>query len=128
MTDKQDPVLGTGASLLTPSGYQVRPQGRVKDLQSASAASRALDDREMPILHTFKNFAFKTHPMAYLDGGLGDLPISDLMKVAAQPNIQEWGDMRTWDQAVDSGKVVLPNKANFYMEAVGKALSRLLAK
>ena len=77
---------------------------------------------------TFKSFAFKTHPMAYLDGGLADLPISDLMKIAAQPNIQEWGDMRTWDQAADSGKVVLPNKANFYMDVVGKALSRLLAK
>lgn len=79
---------------------------------------------------TFKAFAFKTHPMAYLDGGLADLPISDLMKITAQPNIQEWGDIRTWEQAVDSGKVVLPNMINNsdMDDPVGKALGRLLAK
>lgn len=79
---------------------------------------------------TFKSFAFKTHPLAYLDGGLADLPISDLMKITAQPNIQEWGDIRTWEQAVDSGKVVLPNMINNsdMDDPVGKALGRLLAK
>jgi hypothetical protein len=70
---------------------------------------------------TFKTFAFKTHPLAYLDGGLGTLPISDLMKISAQPNIQEWGDSRTWGQALDSGEVVI--KA-----WVDQALDRLQAK
>jgi hypothetical protein len=80
--------------------------------------------------NTFKSFAFKTHPLAYLDGGLADLPISDLMKIAAQPNIQEWGDIRTWEQAVDSGKVVLPRMINDsdMDDPVGRALGRLLAK
>ncbi|MEM5368574.1 hypothetical protein V4C53_21390 [Paraburkholderia azotifigens] len=79
---------------------------------------------------TFKSFAFKTHPMAYLDGGLADLPISDLLRITAQPNIQEWGDARTWEQAVDSGQVVLPNMINQsdIDDPVGKALGRLLAK
>lgn len=79
---------------------------------------------------TFKSFAFKTHPMAYLDGGLADLPISDLMKIAAQPSIEEWGDRRTWEQAIDSGKVVLPQMidGSDMGDSVGKALSRLLAK
>ncbi|MFM0157490.1 hypothetical protein [Paraburkholderia sediminicola] len=78
----------------------------------------------------FKSFAFKTHPLAYLDGGLADLPILDLAKISAQPNIQEWGDTRTWEQAVDSGKVVLPNMINSsdMDDPVGKALGRLLAK
>jgi hypothetical protein len=78
----------------------------------------------------FKAFAFRTHPLAYLDGGLADLPVSDLAKITAQPNIQEWGDARTWEQAVDSGKVVLPNMINRsdMDDPVGKALGRLLAK
>lgn len=80
--------------------------------------------------NTFKSFAFKTHPLAYLDGGLADLPILDLAKISAQPNIQEWGDGRTWEQAVDSGEVVLPNMINHsdMDDPVGKALGRLLTK
>jgi hypothetical protein len=70
---------------------------------------------------TFKTFAFKTHPLAYLDGGLGALPTSDLMKIAAQPNAQEWADGRTWGQAVDSGEVVVKDWVN-------QALDHLQAK
>lgn len=79
---------------------------------------------------TFKAFAFKTHPLAYLDGGLADLPVVDLAKITMQPNIQEWGDGRTWEQAVDSGKTVLPNIINRsdMDDPVGKGLGRLLAK
>jgi hypothetical protein len=79
---------------------------------------------------TFKSFAFKTHPLAYLDGGLADLPISDLAKIAMQPNIEEWGDVRTWEQAVHTGKVVLPKMVDgSYMDdPIGRALGRLLVK
>jgi hypothetical protein len=58
---------------------------------------------------TFKTFAFNTHPLAYLDGGLADLPVGDLAKIVMQPNLEEWGDGRTWKQAWDSGWVVMPN-------------------
>lgn len=54
----------------------------------------------------FKTFAFNTHPLAYLDGGLADLGAHDLTLIAQQPNIQEWEDSRTWKQAWDSGVVV----------------------
>lgn len=79
---------------------------------------------------TFKTFAFKTHPMAYLDAGLAYLPWSDLLKITMQPNIQEWGDLRTWEQAVISGLVALPQKINEsdMDDPVGKALGRLMAK
>jgi len=69
----------------------------------------------------FLTFAFNTHPLAYLDAGLADLPFSDLAKIAGQPSIQEWGDRRTWGQAMDSGLVVGKNWVN-------QALSRLMAK
>jgi hypothetical protein len=55
---------------------------------------------------TFKQFAFNTHVPAYLDAGLADLPISDLMMIAEQPNINEWTDSATWSQAASSGTAV----------------------
>ncbi|MEX3984723.1 hypothetical protein AB4Y45_37810 [Paraburkholderia sp. EG287A] len=79
---------------------------------------------------TFKTFAFKTHPLAYLDGGLAYLPSYDLANILMQPNIQEWGDGRTWGQAYDSAKVVLPQQLrdSDIDDPVGKALGRLMAK
>jgi hypothetical protein len=79
---------------------------------------------------TFKTFAFKTHPLAYLDGGLAYLPSWDLAKILMQPNMQEWGDARTWGQAYDSGKVVLQQRItdSDLDDPVGKALGRLMAK
>jgi hypothetical protein len=38
----------------------------------------------------FKKFAFKTHPLAYLDGGIAHLPPEDLFNIMRQPNLQEW--------------------------------------
>jgi hypothetical protein len=78
----------------------------------------------------FKTFAFKTHPLAYLDGGLAELPVWDLGRIGMQPNIQEWADKRTFEQAFDSAKVVIPRQiANSDMDdPIGKALGRLLAK
>lgn len=69
---------------------------------------------------TFKTFAFKTHPLAYLDGGLADLGPLDMAKIARQPNIQEWGDSRTWGQAVDSGWVVAKSWAGEAADAAKK--------
>ncbi|MGR4068623.1 hypothetical protein [Billgrantia sp. C5P2] len=56
--------------------------------------------------NTFKTFAFNTHVPAYLDAGLADLPISDLMRIGTQPNVEEWLDGETWNQAFDSGMEV----------------------
>lgn len=66
----------------------VKPGNGSVDL-TAQRYALELDDEK------FKSFAFKTHPLAYLDGGLADLPILDLAKISAQPNIQEWSDGRT---------------------------------
>ncbi|WP_042263633.1 hypothetical protein [Paraburkholderia heleia] len=80
----------------------------------------------------FKDFAFNTHPLAYLDAGLANLPMSDLFKIGGQPSVEEWGDGRTWDQARDSAKVVLPKKGGDMLDAisdaVNNALRRLIAK
>jgi hypothetical protein len=88
---------------------------------------------------TFTTFAFNTHPLAYLDGGLADLPLSDLLKIGGQPNVEEWADGSTWNQAFDSLKAVGSHKATKTIDeisqtttemndAVSRALARLLAK
>ncbi|AXK66435.1 MULTISPECIES: hypothetical protein [Burkholderia] len=61
---------------------------------------------------TFKTFAFVTHPLAYLDGGLAGLPVQDLVKIGRRPNMQEWGDGRTIKQAWDAGIPVAKQKAH----------------
>ncbi|OLL27374.1 hypothetical protein BTH42_33285 [Burkholderia sp. SRS-W-2-2016] len=54
----------------------------------------------------FKDFAFKTHPLAYLDGGLADLQFPDLKEIMGGPALEEWADWDTYQQVVESGKVV----------------------
>lgn len=68
----------------------------------------------------FKTFAFKTHVPAYLDAGLADLPPLDLMRIGGQPNLEEWLDGDTWDQAVESGIEVGRHKVGKATEAAGE--------
>lgn len=37
----------------------------------------------------FQDFAYKTHPKAYIDAGLFDLPISDLIKIGTTPDFAD---------------------------------------
>lgn len=81
----------------------------------------------------FKIFAFQTHPLAYLDAGLADFPFGDLMLIGRQPNIQEWTDVQTWNQATESGWKVMRGKMESMslpdvVDPIEKALGRLLAK
>ncbi|GLU31525.1 hypothetical protein WKR88_19030 [Trinickia caryophylli] len=51
----------------------------------------------------FKDFAFKTHPLAYLDGGIAHLPPEDLFNIMRQPRLQEWGSWGTFEQVGKTG-------------------------
>lgn len=42
----------------------------------------------------FTAFAFNTHPPAYVDGGLGKLPLLDLIKISTTP---DWDDLFSKD-------------------------------
>ncbi len=53
--------------------------------------------------NTFKKFAFKTHPLAYLDAGIAYLPALDLWNILRQPNLGEWGSWDTYAQAFKTG-------------------------
>jgi len=61
------------------------------------------------------------HPDAYLDGGLSKLGPSDLMKIAATPDL---GDLATLDgvsQILETGARLLPQWGGQAMDAVGEA-------
>lgn len=58
----------------------------------------------------FKEFAFATHPDAYLDAGLRNLPVKDLILILLTPDIKEWTETNTWIQAWLVFKEVAPAK------------------
>lgn len=74
----------------------------------------------------FKGFAFKTHVPSYLDAGLAQLPLDDLRKVGGQPNIEEWLDGDTWEQARDSGVDVAKEKIRHPVQTVKEAKEALV--
>lgn len=47
----------------------------------------------------FQEFAFATHPDAYLDAGLINLSIGDKIEVGLTPDLKEWMSTGTWEQA-----------------------------
>lgn len=61
-----------------------------------------LDDK------TFKTFAFNSHVPAYIDGGIQNVPLKDLLKIICEPNIQEWMDIETMQQAIQVAEIVYP--------------------
>lgn len=78
----------------------------------------------------FIEFAFKTHPLAYLDGGIARLPAVDLYNIMRQPNIQEWGSWGTYQQAgstaVGAVKTWVGDASDAASEATDDLLSRAL--
>lgn len=84
------------------------------------------DEKELDLFYNnvelkdskFTEFAFATHPDAYLDAGLSKLPISDLLKIVVTPDIQEWGDLETVKQAWLVLKDVAPAKLEEYKNDV----------
>lgn len=58
----------------------------------------------------FRDFAFATHPDAYLKAGLTSIPISDKIKVAMTPDFKELGKGATWEQ----GMIVLEEQIDYW--------------
>lgn len=63
------------------------------NLQVAIENRRKAGDREFTQLEedppSFRKFAFNTHVPAYMDAGLADLPLSDLLKIVATPEMKD---------------------------------------
>jgi uncharacterized protein YqjF (DUF2071 family) len=72
----------------------------------------------------FKHFAYGTHPQAYLDGGIADLPPTDILKVAQAPDTE---DLLTHDglaQVVRTAMEVLREKTPVEVAVVTDAIER----
>jgi hypothetical protein len=70
------------------------------DTRSANGADFAQLERDPK---AFKKFAYDSHPNAYLEGGLNDVPLGDLAKI---PFVPDAGDLVSWGgvkQAVQTG-------------------------
>lgn len=81
-----------GPKDLSPAGLAWRDK-TLKNLQDAIEAKRAADPAGFAQLErdpaAFKAFAFGTHPDAYIQGGLFDLPASDLLKIGTTPELRD---------------------------------------
>ena len=45
---------------------------------------------------------------AYIDGGIQYVPLQDLVQIICEPNIQEWMDIETMQQAIQVAEIVYP--------------------
>jgi hypothetical protein len=70
----------------------------------------------------FKEFAFATHPDAYLNAGLNKLPLTDLIRIVITPDFAEWKDLDTVEQAWIVLKSMIEDTAGV---EVGKYLDKL---
>jgi len=77
---------------------------------------------------TFKDFAFKTHPLAYLDGGIAHLPLTDLYNITRQPNLQEWGSLATYEQVNKTGWGSMKAWAGHGADAVSSGTDDLVSR
>lgn len=79
-------------ALLSPEGQRWLDRTRLA-LQAAMEARRAADPAAFALLETdearFLDFAYGTHPAAYLASGLERLPLRDLVIIATTPDIQD---------------------------------------
>lgn len=66
----------------------------------------------------FLEFAFNTHPQAYLKAGLADLSLADFIKISCSPDWQQWTRPETWKQALEAGEGVAKEKLEDGWEAL----------
>lgn len=74
----------------------------------------------------FKTFAFNSHVPAYIDGGIKNIPLTDLGRIIAEPNLQEWMDTETLSQARQVTFVVVPDLAQKALNASKEALNTVV--
>lgn len=69
-------------------------QSKIEDRRDQNPWAFAKLERDTP---AFRSFAYGTHPAAYLDGGICDMPDKDLAKIAGTPDLM---DILTLDGAI----------------------------
>ena len=68
----------------------------------------------------FREFAFRSHPDAYLEAGLPGLPITDQIMIGLTPDV---GDLATWDgveQVAKTSRKMVPEVAFNTVDSIGR--------
>lgn len=130
------------ASDLSPDGLAWRDDTTLA-LQTAIEDYRIRDPEGFAALErdpeAFREFAFGTHPAAYVDSGLYDLPVQDLLVIAATPDISDVLSQEGIDQslitvgllspgdlpeiAVDTGEQYLRDAGPFAFTPLGPGIA-----
>ncbi|MFN9548006.1 MAG: hypothetical protein ACK6AD_13260, partial [Cyanobacteriota bacterium] len=78
----------------------------------------------------FRDFAYSTHPRAYLDAGLSNLPLSDLIEIACTPDIEDILTPSGLEQVGDVISGLIDDWADdvidFFGDAIAEQLRRLI--
>jgi len=72
-----------------------------------------------------RDFAFETHSQAYLDGGLADLPASDLLTIATTPDLQDTLTPEGLSEFAETIVPVLSEHPELLLEVPAEVLQRL---
>lgn len=70
-------------------------------------------------------YAFDTHPDAYLDAGLADLPIADLVAISLTPDMEDLATLAGAIQAAKAGAGVAEDWAGDVVEGVTDAVDQV---
>lgn len=106
---------------------KLSPTGKAWLAETRCALQQKLEDglQADPSLEldsdVFREFAFGTHPSAYLESGFADLPIRDLIEIAKQPELSEYLDAETWKQIIEVGRETGKEWVGDALDAAGQA-------
>jgi len=117
--------LGEGE--LTPKGLEWRDKTLVL-LQEKMEALRVEDPEAFAQLErddaAFTKFAYETHPSAYVEGGLYDLPVQDLLAIAKTPDLKDIMTPLGIAQTVDALKLLRPGDIDDILIATGQEAAK----
>lgn len=105
---------------LTPAGQAWLAQARL-NLQVAIATELARDPAAFDQLEqddpAFKDFAYATHSKAYLDAGMAELPLKDLIKIGMTPDVSDLFTRAGLEQVVEVAAGIARARVRTYREA-----------
>lgn len=113
---------------LSPAGDRFVDETR-QNLQDALEELRQEDPEAFARLEedpeALRDFAFETHSQAYLDGGLADLPASDLLTIATTPDLQDTLTPEGLSEFAETIVPVLSEHPELLLEVPAEVLQRL---
>jgi len=120
-----------GQDTLTPEGLAWRDRTLVR-LQEKMEALRVEDPEAFARLErddaAFTRFAYQTHPQAYVESGLYDLPVQDLLAILATPDLDDILTPLGTAQILDALKMLRPSDMDDILVATGKEAVRDAAR